>query len=67
MGMAKPEPIETDYPYQGLAERVHVSKPSGQWNRGLSFVWPVCEICGALLADQERHDKFHAALADDRE
>ncbi len=57
--MAPIEPNQQDYPYEGLAERIHVSRPSGQWNQGLSFVFAVCEDCGVLLADQQRHDDFH--------
>ena len=57
MGMAEPVIVEKDYPYQGMAEKVHVVK-SGH-NMGLSFVWPVCDICGAVLADQQRHDEWH--------
>ncbi len=61
--MAPIEPNQQDYPYEGLAERVHVSRRGGgQWNQGLSLVLAVCEDCGALLADQKLHDDFHAAL-----
>lgn len=25
-------------------------------------MWTMCEICGAVVADQERHDQWHASL-----
>ena len=45
-----------------LAEKVHVSRHGSQWNQGLSFVLPVCDICGSLLADQRRHDEWHEGI-----
>jgi hypothetical protein len=60
--MAPIEPNQQDYPYEGLAERVHVSRPSRLWTQGLSFVFPVCEVCGSLLADQQRHDEWHELI-----
>lgn len=43
-----------------LEERVHLDSPGGQRrNVGLSLVTPVCDICGAVLADQKRHDEWH--------
>ena len=46
-----------------LAERVHIDLPGGQrFNAGLSLVWPVCDICGAVLADQKMHDEWHGLI-----
>ncbi len=60
MGMAEVPKVERDYPYQGMAEKIKVVR-SGHV-AGLSFVFPVCDICGSLLVDQERHDNFHQDL-----
>ena len=51
--------MESDYPYQGMADKVHVIRNGRQSNQGLSFIWPVCDICGAVLADQKLHDEWH--------
>ncbi len=43
-----------------LEDRVFVDTPGGQRRGvGLSLVTPVCDICGAVLADQKRHDEWH--------
>jgi len=42
----------------GLAERIEYGRP-GNLVSGLSWVMPVCEECGAVLADQRRHDEWH--------
>ena len=31
----------------------------GIGTQGLSLVTPVCDICGAVLADQKLHDEWH--------
>lgn len=33
-----------------------------QGTYGLSWVMPVCDLCGALLVDQQRHDDWHDRL-----
>ena len=46
-----------------LEERVRLDDQGGQRrNVGLSLVTPVCDICGAVLADQRRHDEWHDNL-----
>lgn len=45
--------------------RVHADDRGGQrHNFGWSLVWPVCDICGAVLADEQLHDKWHDLIKD---
>lgn len=32
---------------------------------GLSIVLPVCDFCGAVLADQKRHDDWHDEISEE--
>ncbi len=34
---------------------------------GLSLITPVCDICGAVLADQQRHDEWHERIESEDE
>ncbi len=44
-----------------LAKRVFYDVGTQRVTAGPSLVIPVCDICGAVLADQERHDEWHEA------
>ena len=49
-----------------LAQKVIIESRAGRATQGLSLVLPVCDLCGAVLADQQRHDEWHEQW-DDRE
>ena len=43
-----------------LAQKVIIVDRGGNRStQGLSLVLPVCDLCGAVLADQQRHDEWH--------
>ena len=43
-----------------LAQKVIIVDRGGHRStQGLSLVLPVCDLCGAVLADQELHDEWH--------
>ena len=52
------------YHYQrgGMADRVHIDRNGARYNAGLSFVFPVCPSCGAVVVDDGLHDAFHERL-----
>lgn len=53
----------SDLPHEGgLAEKVKYGR-GGNLVSGWSWVMPVCEECGAVLADQRQHDEWHARIA----
>ena len=46
-----------------LAQKVVIVDRGGHRStQGLSLVLPVCDLCGAVLADQQRHDEWHKNL-----
>ena len=46
----------------GLVDKVRYEVGATRYTGGMAWVMPVCEECGAVLADQQKHDEFHAAL-----
>ena len=42
----------------GLASKVRYEVGTTRYTGGMAFVFPVCEDCGALLADQGLHDDW---------
>lgn len=53
---------ESEYRYEGMAENAYVIRDGTKYKTGPSFIFPVCDECGALLVDQMLHDQFHLSL-----
>ena len=41
------------------ANKVFYDQGTRRVTVGPSLITPVCEICGAMLADQQQHDDWH--------
>jgi hypothetical protein len=54
--------LAADFHPGGMAQKVLYDQGGSRMRTGLSFVWPVCEDCGVLVADQERHDNYHLKM-----
>ena len=46
------------------ADRVFYDQGTRRVNVGPSVITPVCGICGAMLADQQKHDEWHQDITD---